>query len=163
MLRENKILRISFKDFWQPLIITYSVTVLLVIIICVMQYNFSESQLDDITFYRVNLNSYILLALAKASESLAPTTITFSLLLILTSKGNKDILKTVSILPIFCLAGAAVIQPGAKNIVVFWIVLILIYIFIIISLLVTSSFVGSQESVFRSNHKFEKSDGKLSR
>lgn len=162
MLKRNSFSRIKFKDFWQPIIITYTITVILIVIACILQFNFSNNESAKIMFYNVDVGNYIILTLAKVSESLAPTTITFSLLLILTSEHNQ-IKKILPILLIICLGGTALIQPTVKNIVGFWVVLILLYVLIIISLLVVSSLVSSQDSEFRSNHKFEKSDGKFIR
>lgn len=163
MLKLQRKSAAKFKNFWQPFIITYTITVIIVVAICVLQYNFSDPTTSEIMFYRVKLNNYLILMLAKAAESLIPTTMTFSLLLILTSEDNLGVVTTMSILPVCGLGVLGLLQPTMNSVLGFWIILVLIYLLIIVSICTVSSLVNLQDTEYQNYHKSEKSDGRFSR
>lgn len=116
---------------------------------------FSDPTTSEIMFYRVKLNNYLVLMLAKAAESLIPTTMTFSLLLILTSEDNLGVVTTISILPVCGLGVLGLLQPTMNSVLGFWIILVLIYLLIIVSICTVSSLVNLQDTEYQNYHKSE--------
>lgn len=156
MLRKNPV---TYKDFWQPFIITYSITVA-VVATCILQYNITELA-SNLFFYRVECKNYLIFTLAKVAESLTPTTITFVLTLLLAEYiqyKKKQITKIVVSTVMLSIMG--MLFPTMKSDMGFWIILILIYMTIAISI----TFIKEEDvNIFLfQNHKSEKSDGKYS-
>lgn len=152
----------KFKNYWQPLIITYTITVILIVATCVVVHQCFYHDVSQYPFYAVSLENYIVYLLAKVSESLIPTTITFSLLLILTTTESNDETKTFLIVFIVLLAAFGIIQPTIRNLSGFWTMLILIYATIILVIFETGNLFKCTSAMQCNNHKSEISDGKLS-
>lgn len=128
-----------------------------------MQYLVYDSIAQSYMFYQVQLNNYLVFMLAKVSESLIPTTITFSILLMLTVKNGSEKAKTFSIVSVVLLGILGFFQPIMPNILGFWIMLILIYGSIIFSIFEADALFNLQDATNQSFHKSEKSDGQISR
>ena len=156
----------NYKLFWQPFIITYTITVLLVAAICVLQCNFptdGPEAMQGYLYYRVNVGSVLAYGLAKSIEALVPTTITFVILLLLTCSDETGLIKTKAILGVVCIGVLGLLQPTMPNLVGFWIVLICIVLAIVASLYEIGKLVKCQGTTVSNRHKAEISDGNLCR
>ena len=148
-------------DFWFPLIITYVLTILVIVATCVLIYNIKIT--DSLLFYKIRCRNYFILSLAKIAETLVPTTMTFSLTLLLAGKvhsGKRIIIKIVIFLSILIMLG--LILPTIESVVEFWIFLILIYL--VVCCLVSSlhNFMTNGFETLNKS-KCESSDGKFSK
>ena len=153
----------GFKAFWQPLIITYAITVILIVATCIVVHQCFYLNISSYSFYEISLNSYLVYLLAKVAETLVPTTITFSLLLMLTTNGSSDKTKTFLVVLVVLLSVFGIIKPTVSTMLGFWVILVLIYVTIMIAIFETANLFNVLVPDEYVGHKAEPSDGKLSR
>lgn len=145
------------QSFGQSLLITYVITVALIIVTIIMQYNTVVP--FDYTFYRIKCPNYLIFALAKMAEGIVPTTITYVLTLFLTGyrANNNSIYETCLFVLLVLLGFVGVLFPSMKDYIGFWIVLVIIYVFAFALLYILKIITGLTK--VERKGKTEKSDG----
>lgn len=157
MKNDNK--ETNSLTFWQPFIITYAITLFLIIFTCVIHYNISAPPVDTF-FYQVNCKNYFVFSFAKIAETLIPTTLTFGITLIVAEYANikyYSIDYTLFIVISFALFLLGFLTPIVKSLMWLWILLFFVYGTIMIFLTTVKKIIITNIRPAKS----EKSDGKF--
>ncbi len=147
-------------DFWQPLVMTYTMTIGFVIAIWLIQYS-ADIYKTGWIFYGIDCKRWLLFLLAKVAENLIPTTIVFGFTILASMRHKVDTESfsyTALVTLLFLLGMIGCVFLVAKKIAIFYIALLLIYTvtFLIIKCLESLMVNSTIPSQFKS----EKSDGK---